>query len=158
VLPPSNSGIGPANVRSPPHPASFALKLGHKDRRLATEQRRELGVPIRSQNMASAEMTEALNRGWKNATADHPVQLERCASRSKLIPAHSRGARPRSAAGWRSKTRVKAVALGPSGGVSAHALLRSARRWHSRTYHRQAQRASGQRGSSGRSLLPKRRR
>src|SRR5262245_26039237 len=42
-------------------PPSFALKLGHKDMRLATELGRELGVPMRLANMAFAEMTEALN-------------------------------------------------------------------------------------------------
>jgi hypothetical protein len=34
--------------------------------RLATELGRELGVPMRLANMAFAEMTEALNRGWEN--------------------------------------------------------------------------------------------
>ena len=33
---------------------------------LATELGRELGVPMRLANMAFAEMTEALNRGWEN--------------------------------------------------------------------------------------------
>jgi 3-hydroxyisobutyrate dehydrogenase-like beta-hydroxyacid dehydrogenase len=46
-------------------PPSFALKLGHKDMRLATELDRELGVPMRLANMAFAEMTQAL-RGWEN--------------------------------------------------------------------------------------------
>src|SRR5262245_19935207 len=47
-------------------PPSFALKLGHKDMRLATELGRELGVPMRLANLAFAEMTEALHRGWGN--------------------------------------------------------------------------------------------
>src|SRR5262249_38693660 len=38
---------------------SFALKLGHKDMRLATELGRELAEPMRLANMAFAEMTEA---------------------------------------------------------------------------------------------------
>ena len=47
-------------------PSSFALKLGHKDMRLATELGRELGVPMRLAIMAFAEVTEALNRGWES--------------------------------------------------------------------------------------------
>jgi 3-hydroxyisobutyrate dehydrogenase-like beta-hydroxyacid dehydrogenase len=61
-------------------PPSFALKLAHKDMRLATELGRELGVPMRVANMAFAEMTEALNRGWENRDSRAPMllQLERC--------------------------------------------------------------------------------
>jgi 3-hydroxyisobutyrate dehydrogenase-like beta-hydroxyacid dehydrogenase len=45
-------------------PADFALDLATKDITLATELGRELGVPMRAANLALAEMTEALNRGW----------------------------------------------------------------------------------------------
>lgn len=45
-------------------PADFALDLATKDIALATELGRELGVPMRVANLAHAEMTEALNRGW----------------------------------------------------------------------------------------------
>lgn len=45
-------------------PPAFALKLAHKDVSLATALGRELGVPMRIANLALAEMTEALNRGW----------------------------------------------------------------------------------------------
>lgn len=60
-------------------PPQFALKLAHKDMRLATELGRELGVPMRVANMAYAEMTEALNRGWENRDSRSPMllQLER---------------------------------------------------------------------------------
>jgi 3-hydroxyisobutyrate dehydrogenase len=45
-------------------PASFALRLAHKDVSLATALGRELGVPMRLANLALEEMTEAMNRGW----------------------------------------------------------------------------------------------
>jgi 3-hydroxyisobutyrate dehydrogenase-like beta-hydroxyacid dehydrogenase len=69
-------------------PPSFALKLGHKDMRLATELGRELGVPMRLANMAYAEMTEALNRGWENRDSRSPMllQLERCGLKIEVDP------------------------------------------------------------------------
>src|SRR5262249_60599069 len=45
-------------------PPAFALKLAHKDVSLANALGRELGVPMRMCNLALAEMTEALGRGW----------------------------------------------------------------------------------------------
>jgi 3-hydroxyisobutyrate dehydrogenase-like beta-hydroxyacid dehydrogenase len=60
-------------------PPSFALKLAHKDMRLATDLGRELGVPMRIANLAYAELTEAINRGWENRDSRSPMllQLER---------------------------------------------------------------------------------
>jgi hypothetical protein len=54
--------------------------------RLATELGRELGVPMRLANMA--EMTEALNRGWKNRDSRSPavLQLERCGLKVEVDP------------------------------------------------------------------------
>jgi 3-hydroxyisobutyrate dehydrogenase-like beta-hydroxyacid dehydrogenase len=45
-------------------PPAFALKLAHKDVSLANALGRELGMPMRLCNLALAEMTEALARGW----------------------------------------------------------------------------------------------
>ena len=45
-------------------PPAFALRLAHKDVTLATQLARELHVPMRAADLALAELTEALNRGW----------------------------------------------------------------------------------------------
>lgn len=65
-----------SNIYEPP---AFALKLGHKDMTLATGLGREVGVPMRLANMALAEMTEAMNRGWGNRDSRSPmlIQIER---------------------------------------------------------------------------------
>jgi 3-hydroxyisobutyrate dehydrogenase len=43
----------------------FTLKLAHKDVMLATELGRELDVPMRVANLALAELTEGMARGWE---------------------------------------------------------------------------------------------
>ena len=60
-------------------PPAFALRLAHKDVSLATGLGRELGVPMRAANLALAEMTEAMNRGWENRDSRVAMllQLER---------------------------------------------------------------------------------
>jgi 3-hydroxyisobutyrate dehydrogenase-like beta-hydroxyacid dehydrogenase len=45
-------------------PATFALRLAHKDVTLATDLGREHRVPMRLANCTLEELTEALNRGW----------------------------------------------------------------------------------------------
>ncbi len=57
-------------------PASFALKLAHKDVGLATALGRELGLPMRICDLAYAEMTEALNRGWAGRDSRCVMLLE----------------------------------------------------------------------------------
>lgn len=57
-------------------PPDFALKLAHKDCMLATELAREIGVPMRIANLALAEMTEALNRGWGDLDSRVPMRLQ----------------------------------------------------------------------------------
>ena len=62
-----------SNVYDPP---AFALKLGHKDMTLATGLGREVGVPMRLANMALAEMTEAMNRGWGARDSRTPMLIQ----------------------------------------------------------------------------------
>jgi len=57
-------------------PPEFALKLAHKDVMLATDLGREMGVPMRVSNLAYAEMTEALNRGWAERDSRSPMLLQ----------------------------------------------------------------------------------
>ena len=45
-------------------PPDFALRLAHKDVTLATALSREMDVPMPMANLALAELTQALNRGW----------------------------------------------------------------------------------------------
>lgn len=57
-------------------PASFQLKLAHKDVKLATELAKEIDVPMRLSNLALEEMTEALNRGWGGMDARVAMLLQ----------------------------------------------------------------------------------
>jgi len=57
-------------------PPAFALKLAHKDVALANAFGRELGLPMRMCNLALAEMTEAMARGWGNRDSRAVMLLE----------------------------------------------------------------------------------
>ena len=57
-------------------PPAFALKLAFKDMTLATELGRELGVPMRLANMAYADMSEAMARGWDTLDSRSPMMLQ----------------------------------------------------------------------------------
>jgi 3-hydroxyisobutyrate dehydrogenase len=67
---------------------AFALRLAHKDVSLATQLGRELGVPMRLANLALAEMTEGLNRGWadRDSRISMLLQLERSAVEVAVDP------------------------------------------------------------------------
>ena len=60
-------------------PPNFALRLAHKDVTLATELGREQNVPMRVANLALADLTEALNRGWgeRDSRVSMSLQEER---------------------------------------------------------------------------------
>jgi len=71
-------------------PPDFALKLALKDCMLATELGREIGVPMRIANLALAEMTEGLNRGWGERDSRAPMLLqEERAGVSIKVPAEA---------------------------------------------------------------------
>jgi 3-hydroxyisobutyrate dehydrogenase len=57
-------------------PPAFALKLAHKDMTLATALARENKVPMRLAELALADMTEALNRGWAERDSRSPMLLQ----------------------------------------------------------------------------------
>jgi len=69
-------------------PPAFALKLAHKDVGLATALGRELGLPMRICDLAYAEMTEALNRGWggRDSRAVMLLEQERAGIEIKVDP------------------------------------------------------------------------
>src|SRR5271170_5642593 len=57
-------------------PPTFALRLAHKDVSLATALGREVGVPMPMANLALAELTTALNRGWGNRDSRSAMLLQ----------------------------------------------------------------------------------
>jgi 3-hydroxyisobutyrate dehydrogenase len=69
-------------------PADFALKLAHKDVGLATALGRELGLPMRICELAYAEMTEAMNRGWaaRDSRVVMVLEQERAGIEVKVDP------------------------------------------------------------------------
>jgi 3-hydroxyisobutyrate dehydrogenase len=75
-------------------PPSFALRLAHKDVSLATQLGRELNVPMRVAELALAELTEALNRGWgdRDSRVAMLLQQERAGVEIKVNPEELRNA------------------------------------------------------------------
>jgi 3-hydroxyisobutyrate dehydrogenase-like beta-hydroxyacid dehydrogenase len=58
-------------------PPDFALRLAHKDVMLATELAREMKVPMPMANLALAELTSALNRGWDGRDSRVAMNLQK---------------------------------------------------------------------------------
>jgi 3-hydroxyisobutyrate dehydrogenase len=75
-------------------PPAFSLKLAHKDVSLANALGRELGVPMRMCNLAFAEMTEAMARGWegRDSRVVMLLQQERAGVEIAVDPARMREA------------------------------------------------------------------
>ena len=75
-------------------PPAFALRLAHKDVTLATQLARELHVPMRTAELAMAELTEALNRGWdtRDSRVAMLLQEERAGVQIAVDPAEMQAA------------------------------------------------------------------
>lgn len=69
-------------------PPAFALRLAHKDVSLATALGRELNVPMRLANLALADLSEGLNRGWGNRDSRSimVLQTERAGVKVEVDP------------------------------------------------------------------------
>jgi len=57
-------------------PPGFALRLAHKDLKLALELAREVGVPMQVAQLAMGEFEEALRRGWSERDSRTPMLLQ----------------------------------------------------------------------------------
>jgi 3-hydroxyisobutyrate dehydrogenase len=71
-------------------PASFSLRLAHKDATLALELAKEVGVPMQIGQLAMGELSRAIERGWidRDFRAAMTLQEER-AGVSPRIPAQA---------------------------------------------------------------------
>jgi 3-hydroxyisobutyrate dehydrogenase len=75
-------------------PPDFALRLAHKDVTLATALGREVEVPMPMANLALAELTTALNRGWgeRDSRVAMLLQAERSGVQIAVDPVRIRAA------------------------------------------------------------------
>ncbi|MEJ8848224.1 NAD(P)-dependent oxidoreductase [Variovorax rhizosphaerae] len=67
--------IGDQYLQDKYEPASFALKLAHKDLTLALDLGRELDVPMKYAERAMEDFQAALDRGWGDRDSRSPMQL-----------------------------------------------------------------------------------
>ena len=69
-------------------PPDFALRLARKDMDLACQVGRQYDVPMKLANLALAEMTEALNRGWggRDSRVAMTLQEERAGVKVDTTP------------------------------------------------------------------------
>lgn len=68
--------IGDQYLQSRYEPASFALRLAHKDLTLGLELGRELGVPMKHAEAAFEDYKAALERGWGERDSRSPMELQ----------------------------------------------------------------------------------
>ena len=75
-------------------PPDFALRLARKDMDLACQVGRQYDVPMKLANLALAEMTEALNRGWadRDSRVSMTLQEERAGVQVNTTAEAIRGA------------------------------------------------------------------
>jgi len=69
-------------------PASFSLKLAHKDATLALELAEKIGVPMRIGRIALDELAESMRRGWgeRDCRAAMLLQEERAGVAARVSP------------------------------------------------------------------------
>jgi 3-hydroxyisobutyrate dehydrogenase len=69
-------------------PAAFSLRLAHKDVSLALELARKSGVPMKIGEIALAELTEAMQRGWeeRDCRVAMTLQEERAGVSARVPP------------------------------------------------------------------------
>ena len=67
--------IGDQYLQDKYEPASFALRLAHKDLTLGLELGRQLGVPMKYGEAAHQDLTDALERGWGDRDSRSPMRL-----------------------------------------------------------------------------------
>ena len=74
-------------------PASFSLRLAHKDVTLALELARDCGVPMKIGNIAFDELSEAMGRGWaeRDCRVAMVLQEERAGVSVRVPPAQLDG-------------------------------------------------------------------
>jgi 3-hydroxyisobutyrate dehydrogenase len=87
-------GLADQFLRGTYEPPAFALRLAHKDVTLATALGREQHVPMRVADLALAELTEALNRGWgdRDSRVAMVLQEERAGVQVRIDEARLREA------------------------------------------------------------------
>jgi 3-hydroxyisobutyrate dehydrogenase len=68
--------IGDQYLQDKYDPPNFALKLAHKDLRLALELGEQLGVPMPYAQTAKKDFDEALARGWGDRDSRSPMQMQ----------------------------------------------------------------------------------
>jgi 3-hydroxyisobutyrate dehydrogenase-like beta-hydroxyacid dehydrogenase len=69
-------------------PASFSLRLAHKDAALGLELAQRLGVPMRIGELALEELAEAMRRGWaeRDCRVAMTLQEERAGVEARVAP------------------------------------------------------------------------
>ena len=68
--------IGDQYLQSKYEPASFTVRLAHKDLTLGLEIARQLGVPMKHAEVACQDFAAALDRGWGNRDSRSPMQIQ----------------------------------------------------------------------------------
>ncbi len=68
--------IGDQYLQSKYEPASFTVRLAHKDLTLGLELARQLGVPMKHAEAALQDFTAAIERGWGERDSRSPMQLQ----------------------------------------------------------------------------------